>query len=98
MESGILKVNVVDSFSLLYDIIIPGGLAILTGVIVGMLVAVGFRKRQLQDIRDESKRSAKQQLIDKFVDLFLSLKKAIITNMNDSIEVLQFWSESDFKQ
>ena len=63
----ILKVELIRSFSLLYDIIIPIGIAIITGVVVGFAVGFVLRRRRLKDAMEEEIRKDRLRIIEKLI-------------------------------
>ena len=80
MPNEVLHVQLVETFSWLHDVLIPGGMAILTGLVVGYFVGFGLRKKQIKDTHVEKLRREKEKdrIYDKLFDKLKSNHKNIL--------------------
>ena len=92
----ILKVELIRTFSLLHDIVIPIGIAIITGVVVGFAVGLVLRRRRLKDAMEAEIRKDRLQVIEK---LILYLNEYITRdNLRLPVRKLQGYAKNDFKK
>jgi hypothetical protein len=67
MTNEVLQVQLINTFSWLHDVFIPGGMAIITGAIVGYSVGFGLRKKQLKDTRVEELRKENEKAFNELI-------------------------------